>query len=211
MAEPFEKGSRFQGFLSRRKRAGRDAADARFGEPAASELDEEPVEEEVKRPLIEKEEDIIEEKEGPLPRLTRQIPLALGEWAEKRAPVKLKREEEAGVNLELEEQEGIDDPVRMYLREIGKVHLLTAQDEKRLARQMEDGKHVQRLEKNWQEVNGFPPTAVDVMVALLEEVHGLSPVKDVVVKALGLKGLPWLVSLANPPSARPWTDRSTRS
>jgi RNA polymerase primary sigma factor len=188
MADSFDKGSRFQDFLSRRRRAGRDAADDRFEEVGGSEVDEEFVEQRVERPLAGEEEDTLEHKEGPIPRLTRQIPLALGEWAETGARAKLK--EEAGGDLELEEQEGIDDPVRMYLREIGKVHLLTAQDEKRLARQMEDGKHIQRLEKNWQEANGFPPTAVDVMIALLEEVHRLSPVKDVVVKALGLKGLP---------------------
>ncbi len=33
----------------------------------------------------------------------------------------------------------VDDPVRMYLKEIGKVPLLTAQEEKELARRMEDG------------------------------------------------------------------------
>src|SRR3990172_4681121 len=48
----------------------------------------------------------------------------------------------AGVELE----EGIDDPVRMYLREIGKVSLLTAADEKKLARSMEEGDHIQRIE-----------------------------------------------------------------
>jgi len=188
MADSFDKGSRFQDFLSRRRRAGRGAADDRFEEVGESEVDEEFVKQRVERPLAGEEEDTLEQKEGPIPRLTRQIPLAVGEWAETGARAKLK--EEAGGDVELEEQEGIDDPVRMYLREIGKVHLLTAQDEKRLARQMEDGKHIQRLEKNWQEANGFPPTAVDVMIALLEEVHRLSPVKDVVVKALGLKGLP---------------------
>jgi RNA polymerase primary sigma factor len=190
MADPLEKGSRFQDFLFRRKRAGRDAAEDRFEEVAEPEMDEESVEEEVDRSLAEEEEDVLEQKEGPLPRLTRHIPLALGEWAETGATPKLKEDEGAEVDLELEEHEGIDDPVRMYLREIGKVHLLTAQDEKQLARQMEDGKHIQRLEKNWQEVNGFPPTAADVMIALLEEIHRLSSVKDVVVKALDLKGLP---------------------
>jgi len=206
MADPFDKGSRFQDFLFRRKRAGRDAADDRFEERGESEVDEEFVEERVDRhPLAEEEEDVLEQKEGPLPRLTRQIPLVLGDWAEARATAKLKEHEGAEVDLELEEQEGIDDPVRMYLREIGKVHLLTAQDEKQLARQMEDGKHIQRLEKNWQEANGFPPTAVDVMIALLEEVHRLSPVKDVVVKALGLKGLP-LARLIGEPAFRQAVD-----
>ena len=33
----------------------------------------------------------------------------------------------------------IDDPVRMYLKEIGRVHLLSAQEEVRLAQQMEEG------------------------------------------------------------------------
>ena len=39
----------------------------------------------------------------------------------------------------LEEQEVIDDSVRMYLHEIGRVPLLTADDEKVLAKQMEEG------------------------------------------------------------------------
>ena len=34
----------------------------------------------------------------------------------------------------------------MYLREIGKVSLLTADDEKRLARAMEDGDYIHRIE-----------------------------------------------------------------
>ena len=39
-------------------------------------------------------------------------------------------EEVDSITLLAEEPDGIDDPVRMYLREIGKVYLLTADDEK---------------------------------------------------------------------------------
>ena len=49
---------------------------------------------------------------------------------------------DTGENMErLLEQEGlaIDDPVRMYLKEIGKVPLLDAEEEKELARRMVDG------------------------------------------------------------------------
>jgi len=205
MADLFEKGNRFQDFLFRRKRAGHDAADELSEDTSESETDDEFVEEKVDRLLTEDDEDILEQKEGPLPRLTRQIPLVVGEWSETRTVAKLKGEEGAEVDLELGEQEGIDDPVRMYLREIGKVHLLTAQDEKRLARQREDGKHIQRLEKNWQEVNGQPPTAAEVMGVLLGEVHRLSPVRDVVAKALGLKGLP-LARLIGEPAFRQAVD-----
>ena len=38
-----------------------------------------------------------------------------------------------------------DDPVRMYLREIGKVNLLNAQGEKDLAKQVENGKIIKNF------------------------------------------------------------------
>ncbi len=56
-----------------------------------------------------------------------------------------------------EAQEGIDDPVRMYLREIGKVYLLSGADEKRLARHMEEGNHVEHIEQTWVDDHGVAP------------------------------------------------------
>lgn len=48
-------------------------------------------------------------------------------------------EEIRELDLSLPEGLNIDDPVRMYLKEIGKVPLLTADEEVNLARRMEDG------------------------------------------------------------------------
>jgi len=48
-------------------------------------------------------------------------------------------EVEKGTELALPEGINIDDPVRMYLKEIGKVPLLTAIEETQLAKRMEDG------------------------------------------------------------------------
>ncbi|HEY49008.1 MAG TPA: RNA polymerase sigma factor RpoD [Dehalococcoidia bacterium] len=80
-------------------------------------------------------------------------------------------EEEAEVEeledsvLDLEEM--IDDPVRMYLREMGRVSLLSAREEKQLARQMEEGRYIRRLEEAWLDQHGQFPSAVDITIAVL--------------------------------------------
>jgi RNA polymerase primary sigma factor len=85
-------------------------------------------------------------------------------------------EEDASLALLTEETEGIDDPVRMYLREIGKVYLLTADDEKHLARQMEEGLHLEAIEQEYVNNYGHPPSAARVAVTLLEQWAAILPV-----------------------------------
>jgi len=87
-------------------------------------------------------------------------------------------------------EEGIDDHVRMYLWEIGKVGLLTAEDEKRLGRAMEERAYIQRIENAHLEEHGWRPQGVDIFVALLRDLHTLCEPLSAVVKALGLERLP---------------------
>jgi RNA polymerase primary sigma factor len=100
--------------------------------------------------------------------------------------------EETEVDLEdeeedLEESEGIDDPVRMYLREIGRVYLLSASDEKRLARQMEEGKHIQAIERRWVDERGTPPTGAEVLFSLLQELHDERRALQAILRHLRLR------------------------
>ena len=90
-------------------------------------------------------------------------------------------EAEPDLEADLGNQDMIDDPVRMYLREIGRVHLLTAQDERSLARRMECGIQVKTLERELTPDDGRVPRAYEIALRLLERLWESTPL----VNALG--------------------------
>ncbi|MBN1692983.1 MAG: RNA polymerase sigma factor RpoD [Dehalococcoidales bacterium] len=69
---------------------------------------------------------------------------------------------------EIAEQDITDDPVRIYLHEIGRVHLLTAEDEKNLAKRMEESKYINEIRQEYTRKNGRQPSATEIMLAVLE-------------------------------------------
>jgi RNA polymerase primary sigma factor len=73
----------------------------------------------------------------------------------------------------LEEQEGLEDHVRLYLREIGLVHLLSWDEEKRLSREIEDSNYLERVAELLQQSTARQPSAVDVFVETYERFVGL--------------------------------------
>ena len=94
---------------------------------------------------------------------------------------------------EPEGTEVLDDPVRMYLREIGRVHLLTSRDERVLARKMDGGKHLEKLTQRLTEQLGRAPSTSEMCCALLERMSK----SDTLVGALGESlGLPRNLTLS---------------
>jgi len=86
----------------------------------------------------------------------------------------------------LEEQEVVDDPVRMYLHEIGRVRLLTANNERALARQMTEGKRIKEIKKEWLQKHGMLPSATEIILAILKELCQASTIIKLLQKQLYL-------------------------
>ncbi len=86
----------------------------------------------------------------------------------------------------VEDQEVGDDPVRLYLHEIGKVHLLTADDEKRLARMIEIGKRAGDIRRQLQR-SGLFPTATEIMLEAVRQLGETAPLIHLLQETLELE------------------------
>jgi RNA polymerase primary sigma factor len=89
--------------------------------------------------------------------------------------------------VDLEEPGVVDDPVRMYLHEIGRVPLLTAEDEKRLAQQMEMGKRISEIKGYCHKQSGHEPMPSEVIQCMLREIGQAEPLVHCLQKELGIK------------------------
>ncbi len=87
---------------------------------------------------------------------------------------------------QLEEPEVADDPVRMYLHEIGRVSLLTAKEEKSLAKKIEAGKHILKIKQDLRQRYGRPPSATKIITAILEELGRAPTIIPTLQKQLDL-------------------------
>ncbi|MFC2011181.1 RNA polymerase sigma factor RpoD [Chloroflexota bacterium] len=72
--------------------------------------------------------------------------------------------------LEGEGQETVDDPVRLYLHEIGRVHLLTAENERVLAKKIEAAKRVKEVRQGYLEIYGRYPSVTEIVLTILKEI-----------------------------------------
>jgi RNA polymerase primary sigma factor len=99
-------------------------------------------------------------------------------------------EEDLEEEVETEGPEGVDDPVRMYLREIGKVYLLSGDDERHLARQMEEGKYIEDIERRWVDRRGAEPSGSEILLTLLDQLHDERRAFSCIAKRLNMKNVP---------------------
>ena len=96
----------------------------------------------------------------------------------------------------------IDDPVRMYLREIGRVGLLKAAQERTLAREMESDKHILRIQTEMTSPDGRPPRAWQVVLQLLRRVCEAELLADTLANYAKLEGDTTLDQVVSDPDMR---------
>jgi RNA polymerase primary sigma factor len=105
-------------------------------------------------------------------------------------------------DAETESIEALDDPVRMYLREIGRVRLLTFGQEQALARKLDVGKHLEALEQELAGREGQPPQPWEIAVALLRRLVAAMPLMAVLGEQLRLPHKLTLLQITDHPKLR---------
>lgn len=78
----------------------------------------------------------------------------------------------------------LDDPVRMYLREIGEVPLLSSEMEVELATAMDQGRYLGMIRRQLREESGIEPTAADICLAIYRHFYEGWGVISSIYKAL---------------------------
>ncbi len=88
--------------------------------------------------------------------------------------------------LEVDAPEVADEPVRLYLHEIGKVHLLTAKNERVLAKKIEAAKRIKEIKKDHLDKYGESPSVTAIILAMLREVGQEANLIRLLQEQLGL-------------------------
>ena len=78
------------------------------------------------------------------------------------------------------EDETIDDSARMYLREIGKVPLLTATEERELSSKIEQGRYLDKIEDAYFKKYKKYPSAVDITIDLISRLSKSLPIVEII-------------------------------
>jgi RNA polymerase primary sigma factor len=116
---------------------------------------------------------------------------------------KTEKEAKSLPELELEPDEApVDAPILMYLREIGKVALLTANDERVLASKLEDTKYLEKIEGPGFQHYGRYSLAVGTTIYLLRHLVAARPIVDILVERFEIAATDSLIQTIFAPDLR---------
>jgi RNA polymerase primary sigma factor len=111
------------------------------------------------------------------------------------------------LGLEVEPwEQPVDDPILMYLHEIGRVSLLTANDERVLASKLEEAKYLKRIEELRFQHHGRYPPAVSTTIYLLRHLLAARPIVDIIAERFKLVATDSLIQTISNPEMRAAVD-----
>lgn len=84
------------------------------------------------------------------------------------------------------EEEIVDDSARMYLREIGKVPLLTAAEERDLSSKIEQDRYLEKIEDAYFRKHRKFPSASDVIIDLISRLSKAHPIVEIIKEHLDI-------------------------
>jgi len=114
--------------------------------------------------------------------------------------------EEIAPQIALEEHEIIDDSTRMYLQEIGRVPLLSASEEVTIARKIEQGRFLEKIEDtHFKRYKRFP-SGVDIVVYLISRLSKHYPIIQIIQEYLHIDVSCGLVKTITDPKFRSTVD-----
>ncbi len=102
----------------------------------------------------------------------------------------------------LEDAAALDDPIRAYLSQIGRVPLLTRDDERVLARKIEGMSRIMEVRQDLAQEHGRPVHACDIILTLLDQLTQQTSFISVLCQKLGLLVEPSLSQLTDHPKLR---------
>ena len=104
--------------------------------------------------------------------------------------------------LEVDAQEVADDPVRLYLHEIGRVQLLRAEEERVLAKKIEAAKRIKEIKQDYLQRYGKLPSAIEIALAMLREIGQAATTIRLLQEQLGLTPTTSFVESMSEPKLR---------
>jgi RNA polymerase primary sigma factor len=113
-------------------------------------------------------------------------------------------EEEAEEHEETrpEVDETIEDPIKMYLQEMGRVSLLSAEEEKQLGKKIEEAKYLKSIEAECCSEHGKLPSGVEEGIVVLSALGRVSTFLMALQKELGLTKAKGFFELVSNPKLR---------
>jgi len=94
------------------------------------------------------------------------------------------------------------DLLNLYLDELGQTPLLNTEEERVLGSQIEEGKHISRLEKDWLAEHGGQPSAIDLLLALVERLSRARTLFETLCQYLKLSSRRSIAEKASHPELR---------